>query len=196
MGCWVDLDMVRYISLLLFIGLLWGQGADYNVKKIKEGDIAPNWSLRSESGSFEFLKNWTVKNNRKLRKPSIQPDRHVVLFTFFAAWCPPCVEQLQPLEEVFQKYKDEKIKFFIIDETDHTGNAGVTKSLLADNKINIPYLEDNWKVSRRYGIKGIPTIFIVDKYGIIQNIRVGFSKEDQNLAAELSAIIDQLLLEK
>jgi thiol-disulfide isomerase/thioredoxin len=195
-GCWVDLDMVRYISLLLFIGLLWGQGADYNVKKIKEGDIAPNWSLRSESGSFEFLKNWTVKNNRKLRKPLIQPDRHVVLFTFFAAWCPPCVEQLQPLEEVFQKYKDEKIKFFIIDETDNTGNAAVTKSLLADNKINIPYLEDNWKVSRRYGIEGIPTIFIVDKYGIIQNIRVGFSKEDQNLAAELSAIIDQLLLEK
>ena len=196
MGCWVDLDMVRYISLLLFIGLLWGQGADYNVKKIKEGDIAPNWSLRSESGSFEFLKNWTVKNNRKLRKPLIQPDRHVVLFTFFAAWCPPCVEQLQPLEEVFQKYKDEKIKFFIIDESDNTGNAAVTKSLLADNKINIPYLEDNWKVSRRYGIEGIPTIFIVDKYGIIQNIRVGFSKEDQNLAAELSAIIDQLLLEK
>ena len=196
MGCWVDLDMVRYISLLLFIGLLWGQGADYNVKKIKEGDIAPNWSLRSESGSFEFLKNWTVKNNRKLRKPLIQPDRHVVLFTFFAAWCPPCVEQLQPLEEVFQKYKDEKIKFFIIDESDNTGNAAVTKSLLADNKINIPYLEDNWKVSRRYGIEGIPTIFIVDKYGIIQNIRVGFSKEDQNLAAELSDIIDQLLIEK
>ena len=188
--------MIRYISLLLFIGLVWGQGVDHNVKKIKEGDIAPNWSLRSESGSFEFLKNWTVKNNRKLRKPSIQPDRHVVLFTFFAAWCPPCVEQLQPLEEVFQKYKNEKIKFFIIDETDHTGNAAVTKSLLADNKINIPYLEDNWKVSRRYGIKGIPTIFIVDKYGIIQNIRVGFSKEDQNLAAELSDIIDQLLLEK
>ena len=184
------------LPLLLFIGLTWGQGVDHNVKKIKEGDIAPNWSLRSESGSFEFLKNWTVKNNRKLRKPSIQPDRHVVLFTFFAAWCPPCVEQLQPLEEVFQKYKDEKIKFFIIDETDHTGNAGVTKSLLANNKINIPYLEDNWKVSRRYGIKGIPTIFIVDKYGIIQNIRVGFSKEDQNLAAELSDIIDQLLIEK
>jgi len=184
------------LPLLLFIGLTWGQGVDHNVKKIKEGDIAPNWSLRSESGSFEFLKNWTVKNNRKLRKPSIQPDRHVVLFTFFAAWCPPCVEQLQPLEEVFQKYKDEKIKFFIIDETDHTGNAAVTKSLLADNKINIPYLEDNWKVSRRYGIEGIPTIFIVDKYGIIQNIRVGFSKEDQNLAAELSDIIDQLLIEK
>ena len=184
------------LPLLLFIGLTWGQGVDHNVKKIKEGDIAPNWSLRSESGSFEFLKNWTVKNNRKLRKPSIQPDRHVVLFTFFAAWCPPCVEQLQPLEEVFQKYKNEKIKFFIIDETDHTGNAAVTKSLLADNKINIPYLEDNWKVSRRYGIKGIPTIFIVDKYGIIQNIRVGFSKDDQDLAAELSDFIDQLLLEK
>ena len=30
-------------------------------KKLKVGDIAPNWSLKTESGKFEFLKNWTVK---------------------------------------------------------------------------------------------------------------------------------------
>ena len=119
-----------------------------------------------------------------------------VLFTFFATWCPPCVEQLQPLEEVFQKYKDEKIKFFIIDETEPTSDAPDTKTLLSDKNINIPHIKDNWKVARKYGIKGIPTIFIIDKFGTIQNIRVGFTKEEENLVGELSEIIDQRLLDK
>ena len=96
------------------MSIISGQDSDFSVKKFKVGDVAPNWSLKAESGKFEFLKNWTVKKNRQLRKPSIQPDRHVVLFTVFATWCPPCVKQLQPLEEVYQKYKDDKIKFFII----------------------------------------------------------------------------------
>ena len=30
MGKWVDLDMRRYISLLLFIGLAWGQSYNYS----------------------------------------------------------------------------------------------------------------------------------------------------------------------
>ena len=37
MGGWVDLDMVRYISLLLFIGLAWGQ-KEYNINHIIEQD--------------------------------------------------------------------------------------------------------------------------------------------------------------
>ena len=105
--------------VLLFSILVGQEDVDHSVKKIKVGDVAPNWSIKSESGKFEFLKNWTVKKNRQLRNPSIQTDRHVVLFTFFATWCPPCVKQLEPLEIVYQKYKNKKIKFFIIDGTEH-----------------------------------------------------------------------------
>ena len=186
-------NYILYLTIVFSTSIINGQDSDFSVKKLKVGDIAPNWSLKSESGRFEFLKNWTVKKNRQLRKPSIQPNRYVVLFTFFATWCPPCVEQLQPLEEVFQKYKDEKIKFFIIDETDPTSDAPDTKTLLSDKNINIPHIKDNWKVARKYGIKGIPTIFIIDKFGTIQNIRVGYTKEEEDLVGDLSEIIDQLL---
>ncbi|MBE76429.1 MAG: hypothetical protein CMG41_01645 [Candidatus Marinimicrobia bacterium] len=186
-------NYIIYLSIVFLVSVINGQDSDVNVKKLKVGDIAPNWSLKTESGKFEFLKNYTVKKNRQLRKPSIQPDRHVVLFIFFATWCPPCVKQLQPLEEVYQKYKDENIKFFIIDNTDPNSDAPDTKSLLADNKINIPYLEDSWKVGIKYGIKSIPTIFTVDKFGTIQNIRIGYTKEEEDLVGDLSEIINQLL---
>ena len=32
-----------------------------DVKNLKVGDIAPDWSLRTEFNKYEFLKNWTVK---------------------------------------------------------------------------------------------------------------------------------------
>ena len=39
MGGWVDLGMIRYISLLLLIGLAWGQ-KDYNINQlIEQGGI-------------------------------------------------------------------------------------------------------------------------------------------------------------
>ena len=56
---------------------------------LKEGDIAPSWALMSGPGKFEFLKTWTEEKGKKLRKPMTQPDRHVVVLSFFATWCKP-----------------------------------------------------------------------------------------------------------
>lgn len=205
------LDMKNYMSslcMVLLFSILGGQeDVDHSVKKLKVGDVAPNWSIKSESGKFEFLKNWTVKKNRQLRNPSVQPDRHVVLFTFFATWCPPCVNQLEPLELVYQKYKNKKIKFFVIDGTEHhrttwdeawVQGAPKTRQFFIDNNINIPFLEDTDVTGKKYGVKGIPTIFVIDKFGIIQLIRVGYTKEEEeeDLVSDLSEIIDKLLSDK
>ena len=65
-----------------------------------------------------------------------------------------------------------------------------------DNKINIPFLESKGVTGKKYGIQGIPTIFVIDKFGIIQLIRVGYTKEEEDLVSDLSEIIDKLLLDK
>ena len=51
---------------------------------LKPGDIAPSWALMYAPAKFEFLKNWTVKRGAKLRKFKSQPNRHVVVVSFFA----------------------------------------------------------------------------------------------------------------
>ena len=87
---------------------------------LQVGDIAPSWALMAGPGKFEFLKNWTEIKGKKLRKPITQPDRHVLVLSFFATWCKPCMKELPHLENLYQKYKDEKIKFFLIDITEAT----------------------------------------------------------------------------
>ena len=56
---------------------------------LKPGDIAPSWALMYAPAKFEFLKNWTVERGAKLRKFKSQPNRHVVVVSFFATWCKP-----------------------------------------------------------------------------------------------------------
>ena len=195
--------MKRFISIILnvtfILTIINGQAAD----SFKKGDIAPNWSLKSNQGKFEFLNNWTVERGRQLRKPSTQPDRHVVVITFFATWCPPCVKQLNPLEDIFKQYKNEKIKFFIVDITeasrkDSKDNDWLTaKSLLKEKKITMPILDDNiYSAASKYEIKAIPTIFVIDKFQTVQEVIKGFDeKDDLKETFKLSKIIEELLAE-
>ena len=89
---------VKYIvNSLVFIGALLAQSNEVAAipddktidPGLKEGDIAPSWALMSGPGKFEFLKTWTEERGKKLRKPMTQPDRHVVVISFFATWCKP-----------------------------------------------------------------------------------------------------------
>ncbi|MDB9884793.1 TlpA family protein disulfide reductase [Candidatus Marinimicrobia bacterium] len=91
-------------------------------KDLKVGEIAPSWALMYAPGKFEFLKNWSEEDGKRLRKMATQPNRHAVLLSFFATWCQPCMKELPLLEDVYQKYKDERIKFFLVDITEATRN--------------------------------------------------------------------------
>ena len=168
---------------------------------LKPGDLAPSWALMYAPGKFEFLKNWTVERNLKLRKFMSQPDRYPVVLSFFATWCVPCMKELPHLENVYQAYKNEKVKFFLVDITEATRtgeneNSPKAGPFLAEKGITIPILYDNRGVAKeRYGAKTLPRLFVIDKFQIIREARQGFH-EDEDLEGELSALIDELMAEE
>tara|TARA_Y100001970_G_scaffold117783_1_gene146374 strand:+ start:1262 stop:1873 length:612 start_codon:yes stop_codon:yes gene_type:complete len=200
----------RFLPTLLFIAVAIAQNGEVASVPddttadpgLKIGDIAPSWALMSAPGKFEFLKTWTEEKGKKLRKPMTQPDRHVVLMSFFATWCKPCMKELPHLENLYQKYKKEKIKFFLIDITEATRTVkGLEDSpkagpFLAKKGLTMPILYDSRGVAKkRYGAKTLPRLYIADKYRTIQLAKTGF-KEGEDFEAEVSAVIDRLLAEK
>ena len=168
---------------------------------LKPGDLAPSWALMYAPGKFEFLKNWTVERNLKLRKFMSQPDRYPVVLSFFATWCVPCMKELPHLENVYQAYKNEKVKFFLVDITEATRtgeneNSPKAGPFLAEKGVTIPILYDNRGVAKeRYGAKTLPRLFVIDKFQTIREVRQGFH-EGEDLEGELSAIIDELMAEE
>ncbi|MDB9854189.1 TlpA family protein disulfide reductase [Candidatus Marinimicrobia bacterium] len=204
--------MKSIFTILFFSVLSMGYSQDGEIAVIPEddsedpglkiGDIAPSWALMSGPGKFEFLKTWTEEKGKRLKKPTTQPDRHVVVLSFFATWCKPCMKELPHLETLYQKYSDEKIKFFLIDITEATRtvkgweDSPKAGPFLDAKGITMPILYDSRGVAKkRYGAKSLPRLYIIDKYRTIQLAKKGFD-ENEDFEGELSAVIDELLLEK
>ena len=203
----------KLISFILIIGALaMGQDtpvASADSNDLKVGDIAPSWALMYAPGKFEFLKNWTEEEGKRLRKFQSQPDRYGVLMSFFATWCVPCMKELPILEEVYQKYKDERIKFFLVDITEATRNnpgevygmaykdvpkagpflkkKGVTMQILYDTR---------GTAMKRYNAQILPRLFMMDGNRKITLTRKGFHEgQEEKFKQELSKEIDRLLVE-
>jgi len=199
-------------TLLLFILILLSFGfaqeevmvpVDESVPEalVKIGDIAPSWALMYAPAKFEFLKNWTIEPGQRLRKLKTQPDRHVVIMSFFATWCKPCMKELPHLEKLYQKYSEDKIRFFLIDITEATRNspgfedAPKSGPFLADKGITIQVLNDNrGVVKEKYGVATLPRLFVIDKYQTVRLVKQGFH-EGEDFVGELSLIIEELLSE-
>lgn len=169
---------------------------------LKPGDIAPTWALMYAPAKFEFLKTWTAERGERLRLFRSQPERHVVVMSFFATWCKPCMKELPHLQNLYEKYQGEKVKFFLIDITEATrrtpGYEAAPKAapFLAKNGITIPILYDNrGVVKEKYGAKTLPRLFIIDKYRTIRMTRQGF-REGEDFEGQVAALINQLLAEE
>ena len=112
------------------------------------------------------------------------------------------MKELPHLETLYQKYSDEKIKFFLIDITEATRtvkgweDSPKAGPFLDAKGITMPILYDSRGVAKkRYGAKSLPRLYIIDKYRTIQLAKKGFD-ENEDFEGELSAVIDELLLEK
>ena len=170
---------------------------------LKVGDIAPSWALMYAPGKFEFLKNWSEEEGTKLRKLATQPNRHAVLMSFFATWCQPCMKELPILENVYQEYKDERIKFFLVDITEATrnnpgyGDMPKAGPFLKEKGVTMQILYDTrGTVMKRYNAQTLPRLFMMDGDRNLTFLRRGFHEgEEEKFTNELSSEIERLLAE-
>ena len=208
------MKIISQLLIILFGSLLFGQDAEKTDLEI--GDVAPTWALMYAPGKFEFLRNWSeVKidpktgKEKKLRLNVSQPDRHAVVMSFFATWGKPCMKELPLLEQVYQEYKDTRIKFFLVDITDATRNnpgevygmkysdAPEAQGFLKKKGMTMQILYDRrGHTMKRYNAMKLPRLFVMDGYRNITFMRKGFHEgEEEKFVRELSEEIDKRLAE-
>jgi len=94
-----------------------------------------------------------------------------VLLNFWAVRCPPCRFEMPFIQGIFEGQSDTGLVILAID----IGEAPSTvKDFIQSNNFSFPVLLDtNQDVALEYNIRAIPTTFLIDKDGIIQEIKVG-----------------------
>ncbi|MCS7152309.1 MAG: TlpA family protein disulfide reductase [Endomicrobia bacterium] len=91
--------------------------------------------------------------------------KKLILINFWTTWCPYCVEEIPHLINLYNKYKDNGLEILAI-------NIGEPKNKVENFVISekIPYkilLDTQGKIARQYGVRGIPTNFLISPEGNI-----------------------------
>ena len=115
---------------------------------------------------------------------------NVVLVNFWATWCPPCRKEMPSLESVYQQYKDRGLRVVAVNQWESPDHVF---SYMGELEVfpTFPILFDRKsEISEHYGVRGLPTSFIVDREGRIIYKAIGGREFDH---PDMTKLIESLL---
>jgi peroxiredoxin len=112
----------------------------------------------------------------------------LVLLNFWATWCPPCRLEMPSMERLYQTFKQTDFAMLAV-SIDRQG-VQVVKPFMEELKLTFPALLDSkMEIARQYGLRGLPTTYLIDRDGRLIGAAVGgrdwYSTEAKALIARL-----------
>lgn len=159
---------VALVSALAFAG---GDKKDKKMAGPKPGDPAPAFALQDQTGR-------TVSSDELKGK--------VIVLEWFNDECPYVVKHYKDghMNKLAEKYMEQGVVWLAIDSTS-SHNAEKNKAIAQKWNIDRPILSDaSGQVGKAYGSRNTPTMYIVDKEGIL----VYRGAIDSNSDAETASI--------
>jgi thiol-disulfide isomerase/thioredoxin len=139
---------MKKIALALFAGWLIGLSAapiHAQMMVVKQGEQLPTLSL-----------NYLGKQPELTGKP--------LLVEFWATWCPPCRTSIPHLNQIYAKYNPMGLQIVGITDEDEATVKKFQKQIPMDYNVAI---NTPGSIYEEFGIKAIPTAFLVNKSGKI-----------------------------
>ncbi|MDX9895873.1 MAG: TlpA disulfide reductase family protein [Desulfofustis sp.] len=110
-----------------------------------------------------------------------------LLVTFFASWCPPCIQEIPTLIKLQKEYG---AKQFSVIGLSVDSEKQVVRDLVSERSINYPVMmADNAITVSFGGVYGVPTSFLVNNKGTVVKRYTGYVPQAV-LMRDLEQIID------
>jgi thiol-disulfide isomerase/thioredoxin len=138
---------------------------------LKVGSAAPDWTLKNPAGQAFTLSQLRGK---------------VVLLDFWATWCGPCKVAMPKVQKLHERYQGKPVVVLGINTWERSDAAAYMKK----NKFTYELLLNGDRVAEAYGVRGIPTFYIIGPDGKILHASSGFSEGTE---ASVARLIDAAL---
>ena len=161
------LYLVLTCGILTFLPLSAESQFDFDQNPLV-GKQAPDFTLKTLSGNSLSL------NEYRKGQPA-------VIF-FWATWCPHCHEELSTLSTQVEAMQEQGIKIVLVNLEESPGEV---QSFMDKYKLPVEvFLDEKSQIADEYSLIGVPTLFFVNRDGVIVSMDHGFPK---NFAETLSA---------
>lgn len=138
------------------------------------GQPAPSFSARSLEGESTLaLSSYRGK---------------VVYLDFWASWCGPCQTAMPLLESLRNEFPADQFQILAVNVDQDPAKA---KAFLSRRKVGYPSVSDpEGRLPATYGLKTMPTSYLIDRNGVIRSVHAGFRASDlDGLRAEIRALL-------
>ena len=146
----------------------------FGVSAISVGDTVPSFKARTIDGS-----------------KSVSLDEYrgkVVLVDFWASWCPPCLKSLPKYNDLRREIGTTNFEIVAINVDENTEDA---KKFLQKHPVSYPVAKDPKGILPGvFGVKAMPTSYLVDKNGVVQYVHAAFKDGDiEKIKKEIEKLI-------
>ncbi|MDZ7261370.1 MAG: TlpA family protein disulfide reductase [candidate division KSB1 bacterium] len=186
--------MNRQKKIMVWLGIIllsWFGDSLSQVEKVEKkdslkiGSPAATFFLRTLQGEEFYLSDYCGK----LRQPWKSDKQFVVILSFFATWCQPCLKEIPELEEIAEKFGKQDLKVFLINVKE---KAEVVASFVQKHQIKLPVLLDLYGVvAQKYQVNKLPRYVVIDKDGKVVLIGEGYEADfKEKLSTELVKLFE------
>ena len=171
----MDVRRLLWIFLVVGVVMLGTIPAPAGAAILKKGEPAPPIKVVTTAGQQVTLANY--KGN-------------VLVMDFFATWCAPCKEAIPHLSDLTSKYGKQGLQVLGMSIDD--GDAKTLKDFILNRKINYPVGIVDQSTQLEYGLRSIPTVYVINKKGVVAEKYMGFS---DSTGKSMETLIKKLLAE-
>jgi thiol-disulfide isomerase/thioredoxin len=144
---------------------------------VKAGDTPPDYLGKDEiSGNAVNLSAYKGK---------------VVVATFWATWCGYCMKELPILERMQGAAGTGSLQVVAVNFHEEDQKYNKVRSAFKQSPMILTYDLDS-QISKSYGVKGLPNMFIIDKQGKVAYHHLGYDEDMlDTIVSELNGLFAQ-----
>ncbi len=103
-------------------------------------------------------------------------EGNVVVINFWASWCGPCIQEMPAMQALYEDLKDSNFTIVAVNVQEQ---PDVVRNFIEENGYTFPVLRDaSGRVAGRYGVRGLPTSYIMAPNGDLIGAKVGYHDWD------------------
>jgi peroxiredoxin len=160
-------------SILLFIALVFVPVVALAAPQ--KGELAPPFKVTSTTGQQLALSDYRGK---------------VLLLEFFTTWCSSCKESVSHLVRLYQKHEKQGLRVLGLNLDDD--GVKIVREYVIANRLNYPVALAGESLQTDYGLRSVPTLYVVSKKGLIVEKFMGHNDEVEK---RLDLLLKKLLSE-